>query len=91
MVGKELAMLTGKVVFISGTERQKDGKFYYNANLELEGGMLLQNVSTDLDCLNKMFKYRPYLAKFDVSVYNGATRLKLVDALPDEQQTKASK
>lgn len=84
-------MLTGKVVFISGMERQKDGKSYYNANLELEGGMLLQNVSTELEVLNKMQKYCSYLAKFDVSVFNGVVRLKLVDALPDEPQTKASK
>lgn len=73
-------MLTGKFVFISGTERQKDGRFFYNANIELEDGSLC-NMGTELEVLNRMKKYQPYVGSFRLSVYNNMLRLRLVDVV----------
>lgn len=77
-------ILSGKVTFISSTSRTKDGKTYFNVNLESVDDGKIYNMSAPADVLPKMQKYQSYLAFFDVRTWERNIILSLVDveALP---------
>lgn len=73
--------LEGKFTFISLETREKDGKKYYNVNIESEEGGLMR-LSTDGDVVAGLQKYQKYKGIFKIGTYNNSMYMRLVGAEP---------
>lgn len=74
-------ILSGKFTMISIVINDREGKKYYNVNIEAEDGKLLQ-VGSDEKTVSKLKKYQKHDGWFDVGSYNQKMYMRLVDAAP---------
>lgn len=77
--------LEGVFTFISMEERVRDGKTYYNANIESVDGSLLR-LSTNSDVAKILQKYRKHKGVFNIGTYNNSMYMRLDSAelLPEK-------
>lgn len=74
-------ILSGKFTMISVETKERDGKRYFNVNIEAEDGKLLR-IGSDEKTVSKLKKYQKHDGWFDVGSYNGNMYMRLVDAVP---------
>lgn len=72
-------LLEGLFTFISLETREKDGKKYYNVNVESEEGSLVR-LSADEEVVGKLQKYQKHKGYFKVGTYNNSMYMRLVGA-----------
>lgn len=72
-------ILAGKFTMISIESKTRDGKTYFNVNVEAEDGKLLR-IGVDENVLNKLHKYQLHNGFFDVGSFNNNLFMRLVDA-----------
>lgn len=72
-------VVSGKFVMISVSEREYNGKKYYNASVEdMDTGRIL-SFDSDVSIVPQMVKYKEFIGYFEVSQYGKDTRLRLFD------------
>lgn len=72
-------VVSGKFVMISVSEREYNGKKYYNASVEdIDTGKIL-SFDADASIVPIMVKYKEFIGVFEVSQYGKDTRLRLFD------------
>lgn len=72
-------VVSGKFVMISVSEREYNGKKYYNASVEdMDTGKIL-SFDADASIVPRMVKYKEFIGVFEVSQYGKDTRLRLFD------------
>ena len=72
-------VVSGKFVMISVSEREYNGKKYYNASVEdVDTGKIL-SFDADASIVPIMVKYKEFIGVFEVSQYGKDTRLRLFD------------
>ena len=72
-------VVSGKFVMISVSEREYNGKKYYNASVEdVDTGKIL-SFDADASIVPRMVKYKEFIGVFEVSQYGKDTRLRLFD------------
>ena len=74
-------VLEGLFIFISLETREKDGKKYYNVNIESQEGSLMR-VSTEEAVAKVLQKYKQHKGFFKVGTYNNSMYMRLVGAEP---------
>lgn len=72
-------IVCGNVTFISSTSREKDGKTYFNVNLESKDDGKIYNCGTKAEVIAKLQKYKPYLAYFELRTWEGRILMNLID------------
>lgn len=72
--------LEGLFTFISLETRERDGKKYYNVNIESQDGSLMR-LATNEDVVAGLQKYQKYKGYFKVGTYNNAMYMRLVGAV----------
>lgn len=70
-------VLRGIFTFISLEIRERDGKKYYNVNIESEEGSLMR-LATDEQVVTGLQKYQKYTGFFKVGTYNNSMYMRLV-------------
>ena len=72
-------VVSGKFVMISVSEREYNGKKYYNASVEdIDTGKIL-SFDADVSIVPRVVKYKEFIGVFEVSQYGKDTRLRLFD------------
>lgn len=71
--------LSGTFVMISVESREKDGKKYFNVNIEAEDGKLLR-IGSNEQTVAGLQKYKKHQGWFDIGTFDGKMYMRLVDA-----------
>lgn len=76
-------VVSGKFILISLSEREWNGKKYYDVNVEDKDNGKMLSFDADVSIVSQVVKYKEFLGHFDLSQYGTGkdlkTRLRLFD------------